>query len=213
MAMFREHVSLGAVLAAVGVVLLYFYAVVTDPILLGIIFAVTVVGSFLPDLDIDTGIPFHIVYGLFTLMSGAGTLYYMLTHGPYELYKMVGVPIVAMLFVWFIIGSVFRKFTHHRGILHSIPAMLIAGLVAFLGARYLAEGKFLAEVFAIAVALGYLSHLALDEIYAENAMGGNPFKQRHSLGTAMKLFSDSKPITIFTYALLATLLYIAYYRF
>jgi membrane-bound metal-dependent hydrolase YbcI (DUF457 family) len=209
MAMFKTHISLGALLAAVGVVLLYFYAVVTDPILLLFLFGVTAVGSFLPDLDIDTGTPFYIIYGLFTLLSGAGALYYMLQHGPYELYVVVGVPIAVMLFVWFGVGEVFKRFTHHRGIMHSIPAMGVVALLVYVIARHLEQGDFVATIFAVAVALGYFSHLALDEIYAENAMGGNPFEHRRSLGTAVKFFSDSKWITLFTYLLLFSLVYIA----
>ena len=93
--MFREHISLGAVVAAVGVVLLYFYAIVTDPLLLLFLFFVTIIGSFLPDLDSDSGVPFYLVYGLFTVASGAASLYYMLTHGPFELYFVAGVPVAA----------------------------------------------------------------------------------------------------------------------
>ena len=207
--MFRTHISLGAVLASVGVVLLYFYAVVTDPWLLLLLFAVTAVGSFVPDLDIDTGIPFYLIYGLFTILSGAAALYYMLSHGPFLTYYVVGVPIAVMLFVWFIVGGVFRKFTHHRGIMHSIPAMGVAALLVYLAAKHLEQKNFIATAFAFAVALGYFSHLALDEIYAENAMGGNPFKTRKSLGTAVKFFSDSKFVTLFTYLLLFALVYLA----
>jgi membrane-bound metal-dependent hydrolase YbcI (DUF457 family) len=207
--MFKTHISLGALLAAVGVVLLYFYAAVTDPILLLFLFAVTAIGSFLPDLDIDTGTPFYIIYGLFTLLSGGAALYYMLSHGPYELYMVAGVPIAMMLFVWFVVGEVFKRFTHHRGIMHSIPAMAVVAVLAYIIAQHLQQGDGVAAAFAVAVALGYFSHLALDEIYAENAMGGNPFKNRRSLGTAMKFFSNSLWVTLFTYLLLFALVYIA----
>ena len=209
MAVFRVHISLGALLAAVGVVLLYVYAVVTDPWLLALLFAVTAVASFVPDLDIDTGIPFYLIYGLFTILSGAASLYYVLQHGPYLIYYIVGVPFAVMLFVWFIIGGVFRKFTHHRGIMHSIPAMGVAALLSYLIAKHLEQGNMIATAFAAAAALGYFSHLALDEIYAENAMGGNPFTHRKSLGTAMKFFSDSLWVTLLTYLLLFALIYIA----
>jgi len=207
--MFREHISLGAVVAAVGVVLLYFYAIVTDPLLLLFLFFVTIIGSFLPDLDSDSGVPFYLVYGLFTVASGAASLYYMLTHGPFELYFVAGVPVAVMLCIWFGVGEIFKRFTHHRGIMHSIPAMVILSLLAYLAATYFAQSDMVALFFALATALGFLSHLVLDELYAENALGGNPFTPRRSLGSAVKLFSTSRSITIFTYALLGVLLYTA----
>ena len=207
MALFKEHVALGAVIATVGAVLLYFYAIVTDPLLLAILFLVTVVGSFLPDLDSDTGTPFYTVFGAFTLACGAATLYYLLKDHPGNLYLLIGAPIAVMLFVWFVVGTIFKHFTHHRGMMHSIPTMLIIALVAFLAARYLHQGQFTSLLFALAAGVGALSHLLLDEIHSDNLVDGNPFVTKKSLGTALKLFSQSPGINLFTYLLLAALIY------
>jgi membrane-bound metal-dependent hydrolase YbcI (DUF457 family) len=207
MALFRQHITVGALLGAVGVVLLYFYAVVTDPLLLVILFVVTCVGSFLPDLDSDTGVPFYTVFGVFTICCGAAVLYYTLSHPPQNIYLIVGAPIGAMLFAWFVLGTIFKHFTHHRGMMHSIPTMLIIGLLAYLSARYLGENNWLALIFAGAAGAGVASHLILDEIVAENTLSGNPFHPRKSLGTAFKFFSDSMSVNLFTYLLLAALIY------
>jgi membrane-bound metal-dependent hydrolase YbcI (DUF457 family) len=207
MALFKEHVAFGAVIATVGVVLLYFYAIVTDPILLMVLFVTTMIGSFLPDLDSDTGTPFYTVFGAFTICSGGATLYYMLTHHPDNYYLLIGTPIATMLIAWFVLGTVFKRFTHHRGMMHSLPVMAILGLAAFLAARYIGEGDGVSLFFAIAVGVGVLSHLFLDEVHSENLVDGNPFVNKRSLGTAFKLFSRSLPINLFTYLLLAALLY------
>ncbi len=209
MAIFRDHVSVGALVAAVGVVVLYFYAIVTDPLLLIILFAVSIIGSFLPDLDLDTGIPFYILFGIFTLACGGVVLYYVLSHPPESVYVLVGAPIAALFGVWFIAGAIFKHFTRHRGMMHSIPTMIITSLLVFLVAKYLEQGETLSLVFALAAGVGFFSHLVLDEIHAENTLSGNPFIPRRSLGTAFKLFSNSKVTTLFTYLLLAVLAYSA----
>jgi membrane-bound metal-dependent hydrolase YbcI (DUF457 family) len=210
MALFREHITLGAILAAVGVTLLYFYAIVTDPLLLIILFAATTIGSFLPDLDLDTGIPFYIIFGAFTLATTGWSLYYMLSHEPHTLYLLAAVPFATLLFVWFVLGHMFKRFTRHRGMMHSIPAMCISALSVFLAARYLEQGEPLSLIFALATALGFASHLILDEIHSENVLDGNPFVPKHSLGTALKLFSNSGWVNLFTYLLLISLLYRAF---
>jgi hypothetical protein len=210
MALFREHISFGAVIAAAGVVLLYFYAIVTDPLLLAILFAITCIGSFLPDIDSDTGTPFYAVYGVFTLACGAWAFYYFLKHPPENLYILAGAPILAMLLVWVVGGTLLKRFTRHRGMMHSVPAGLIAAALTFLAARHLEQGESLSLMFALATAIGFASHLVLDEIHSENLVDGNPFEHKRSLGTALKLFSRSGWINLFTYSLLAALLYLIF---
>ncbi len=207
MALFKEHITFGAVIAVVGVVLLYFYALVTDPILLALLFAVTVIGSFLPDVDSDSGVPFYAVFGAFTLLCTGVSLYYLLSHPPQTIYFLIGVPFATCLFVWAVVGTIFKHFTHHRGIMHSIPAMIIAGLSTFIAARSLEQGDHMSLIFALAVSIGFASHLFLDEIHSENLMDGNPFVHKRSLGTALKFFSDSGWVNLFTYLIIASLLY------
>ena len=72
------------------------------------------------------------------------------------------------------ISELFKRYTVHRGMFHSIPAMLIAGLAVFLMTRTAnKEPELLLErlYLAGAVMLGFLSHLVLDEIYAVDFMG------------------------------------------
>ena len=61
-------------------------------------------------------------------------------------------------------AEIFKRYTVHRGMWHSIPACLACGLLAFL----IVAGQDLAiRLFkAGAVSLGFLSHLVLDEIWS-----------------------------------------------
>ena len=208
MAMFREHISAGAIVAAAVVAVVYFYALITDPLMLSILFVVTTIASFSPDLDSDSGLPFHLIFGTFTVFCGGVALYYMLSQGEQAWYVVGGVPAATLLFVWFVVGGIFKRFTVHRGIMHSIPATCIMGLSALLVVRYLGHTELQAFVFAAGVFLGFLSHLILDEIHSLVDLEGIPFIPKRSLGTALKFVSSSAAVTTSTYTILAALVYL-----
>lgn len=209
MAMFREHIAIGAILSMVVVVAIYFYALITDPWLLLILFVITTIGSFLPDVDSDSGMPFYLVFGTVSVAATGVVLMYTLAHRPESQYMLVGIPSVALLFFWFVIGGIIKRCTHHRGIFHSIPALGVAALLTLLVARHFGLDDTVAYVFAGAMAIGFASHLVLDELHSEVSSNGIPFIPKKSLGTALKLFSDSNRVNIATYLLLATLMYTA----
>ncbi len=207
MAMFREHISVGAIVAIVCVTLAYFYALIVDPFLLMVLFLTSTAASFLPDLDSDSGLPFYFVFGTFTMACTGAMLYYTLLQKPEEWYVLIGLPLATMVVVWFVVGKVFKHLTHHRGIFHSIPATLIAGCLAFLLGERMGESVTVSTTFALSVALGYLSHLVLDEFHSGVNLEGSPLSPKRSLGTALKLFSDSRIVNIATYTLLIFLGY------
>jgi membrane-bound metal-dependent hydrolase YbcI (DUF457 family) len=209
MAMFRHHISLGAVIAMVGTVTVFFYGLITDPLHLGVLFGLCAFGSILPDFDIDTGIPFYLIFGAMTLAFGGVVLYYTLSDHPTNYYILFGVPLAALVGFWFVIGSIVKHCTHHRGIWHSFPMLVIVALATYIGARYLGQIEETAMLYGAAMGAGYLSHLWLDELWSNVDGDGNPFTYKQSLGTAMKFFSDSRKVNFLTYAVLFALLYFA----
>jgi hypothetical protein len=116
-AMFREHVATGAVISTAVCVAVYSYALVTDPLLLLLLFGVTVIGSFLPDVDSDSGMPFYLVFGTMTLAAtGIVALFTLNSSYAADWRYLVGIPAAALLVFWFVVGGVLKKCTHHRGI-------------------------------------------------------------------------------------------------
>ncbi len=208
--MFREHIAIGAIISMIVVVLVYFYALVTDPWLLLILFIITTIGSFLPDVDSDSGMPFYLVFGTMTLAATGIVLLYVLKDPPEDWRYLVGIPAGALFFFWFIIGGIIKKCTHHRGIFHSLPAAAIAGVGTLLIARYFGLGDTVAFVYGGAMAVGFLSHLVLDEMHSTVSLEGIPFLPRQSLGTALKLFSRSQMVNLATYLVLGVLAYSAF---
>ena len=108
------------------------------------------------------------------------------------------------LFIRFGLAALLRKYTVHRGMFHSLPAAIIFGEVAFL----LASGSVELRIYkAGGVALGYLIHLLLDELYSIEWSRGR-LRLKKSFGTAMKLFGRNWWPNITTYVKLAVFTFI-----
>ena len=119
--------------------------------------------------------------------------------------------IMAMLgFLYLLIryglGFVLRRCSVHRGMFHSIPAMLIFGLLIYL--EYQGEMR-TRLLLAGGVMIGFLSHLVLDEIYAVD-FNGVRLRLNQFAGSALKLASPSWVATCVCYGLLVGLGFLAY---
>lgn len=199
MASFRSHVSLGiasGILGAFGLVSLAFF---DAPGFLSVVFVAAVLGSVLPDMDSDSGIPFHISFGSFALVTAAliGSSTYQET--PDDLVRVALFGGGAFAFVYLFIGALFKRFTRHRGMAHSLPAALLAGLATFFLAAHFSFSDMEAFVLALAMMAGYVGHLVLDELYAAVNFHGTPFIPNKALGSALKFKSDDAVINFGVY--------------
>jgi hypothetical protein len=172
----------------------------------------TAIGGMLPDLDSDSGIPVRELFGV------AGFFVPLLLVGRLQQFnltfeQLIVVLACAYLVMRFGVSELFKRITVHRGMYHSIPAMLIAGLAVFLmhrpeqtlGADEVRKRLYLAT----GTMIGFLSHLVLDELFAVDLMGVVP-KLNQFAGSALKLKSDSWWATGLTYVLLCGLGYMAW---
>jgi membrane-bound metal-dependent hydrolase YbcI (DUF457 family) len=170
---------------------------------------VTALGGLLPDLDSDSGVPVRELFGL----AGAAVPLMLLRSiansglSADETFLVVASVYVAIRFV---LSYVFKHVTVHRGMFHSIPAMLVAGLVVFLGYRHPVFE--LRAYLAVGVMVGFLSHLVLDELCAVDFRGLTP-KLNQFAGSAVKLYSASWGATFVCYGLLFGLSYLAYKQY
>lgn len=162
------------------------------------------VAGMLPDLDSKSGIPQR------EMLSFVSVIVPMLMLARFEAMRLtnedkVFVASVLYVVIRFGIGGLFRKYTKHRGMWHSIPAAMIAGLAFFLVCL---SNDFEIRLFkAWAVVLGFVSHLFLDEIYAVNWEGKLPTTKK-SFGTAMKFFGKSRFNNVLTYTKLVVLIFL-----
>lgn len=157
--------------------------------------------GILPDLDSDTSIPVREIVAF-----SAAVLPMLMV----ERFEVLGLSYESMalagaavyLLVRFGFGRFLKKSTVHRGMFHSLPAAIIAGLLAFLVCHSPDSG---ARLFlSLAVFSGYLSHLLLDEFYSiRRTSSGWQFKR--SFGTAVKLQGNHGASNAATYGSLLLL--------
>jgi membrane-bound metal-dependent hydrolase YbcI (DUF457 family) len=110
------------------------------------------------------------------------------------------------LAVRFGVAELFKRYTVHRGMWHSLPACVACGLVAFL----IVSGQDLVvRAFkSAAVSLGFFTHLVLDELWSFQLRSGHLHVKR-SLGTALKCFSRDRRANLAVYATTALLTLLA----
>lgn len=95
------------------------------------------------------------------------------------------------LVVRYLAGALFSRFTVHRGIWHSLLAAGLCGLAAAaLSFRLLDQPERLAWLHGLAVTVGFVIHLALDECYSVDLTGA---RIKRSFGTAIKPFDWKVP--------------------
>jgi hypothetical protein len=169
----------------------------------------TTIGGLLPDLDSDSGVPVRELFGLAAFVAP------LLAHGHLAEQKLTTEQMfVAMagiyLFVRYILSAAFKHWSVHRGMFHSIPAMLIAGLGVYL--VYPNPSVPVRVYLAGGVMIGFLSHLVLDELYSVDFMGVGIRLNKYA-GSALKLASPSRTATLTAYVLLIGLSYVAWNNF
>lgn len=159
------------------------------------------VSGMLPDLDSDSGIPLRETVAfsaaVVPMLMVERFQHLGLTHE-----QMVLAAALVYLLIRFVIAEIFKRYTVHRGMWHSIPAAAIVGLGAFLICS--CEDQSLRLLKAGAVVAGFMSHLILDEIYSVDLSRGR-LRLKKSSGTALKFWGKSTWANVSTYAKLLLL--------
>jgi hypothetical protein len=206
MASYRGHLTFAGMLgAAYGSVALFQWDYDWGPALVAA--GLTTLGGLLPDLDSDSGVPVRELFGI-----SAAIAPFLLFRRVYELRghsteQTLVILCVIYLFIRYVLSAIFKRFTVHRGMFHSIPALFIAGLATYL--LYHSDSVPLRFFLAEAVMLGFLSHLVLDEIYSVDFMGVRVRLNKYA-GSALKFASRSWSATLMAYLLLAFLAWCAW---
>lgn len=161
--------------------------------------------GMLPDLDSESGRPVRELCSLVAAITPIVAVRHLvdLTGSVDGMILAAGVIYLAVRYggAWLL-----GKLAVHRGMFHSVPALGIAALLAFLG--YKNDDLRVRVLMAGGVGLGYLSHLVLDEIYAVQ-WNGVRVKLNKFSGSALKCFGRSFPANAFSYGVLFFLAYAA----
>ncbi len=184
MANFNTHLCVAAA-AGIGASLVAVDAhLITNGDILWFVF-LTTLGGMLPDIDASNSRPVKLLFSVLALMGALAALHaFKNSYEPYPL-------LLSAAGTYFLIRhgmfALFNRFTVHRGVFHSIlAASFFALLMTCISYRFLHWKVLHAWLNGIFIALGFIVHLLLDEIYSTDLSN---LRMKNSFGTALKLFS------------------------
>jgi len=161
------------------------------------------IAGMLPDLDSDSGRPVRELFGLVAAVAPLVLMQRLEAWGGGKDAALL-LAVLVYLLIRYGAAGLLKAVTVHRGMFHSIPGLLIAAELTFLA--YGSNSMNVRLLMALAVALGFGSHLLLDEIYSVTWDGTLP-RLKSSAGSALKLASPAWSANIVAYGLMLTLGY------
>lgn len=196
---FRTHITTSTVLgAAYGA---YGYVLGVPLTTCAVSWGLCSVAGMLPDLDSDSGVPLReaVCFGsaVIPMLMMDRFVHMGLTHE-----DMVVAAGVVYVLLRFVVAELFRRYTVHRGMWHSLPAAAICGLATYLVCS--CEER-LRLFKSGAVVLGFMSHLVLDEIWSVQLSARRGVRLKKSFGTAIKLWGPSTWANLSAYGKLGAL--------
>lgn len=203
MADFKTHIT-GSTLVGIGAGALgYSYGVPLESCLLAT--GLCSVAGILPDLDSDSGVPYRESVAFISAFIPL-LLIQRFQHLGWSRENIVLAAALIYIGVRFGVAEVFRRYTVHRGMWHSLPAAASVGLLTFLIADD--QNLLLRGYWSGCAVAGFLTHLVLDEIYSVDFRG---VRLKKSFGTALKLWTTHGMWpNISTYGKLVILLVLAW---
>lgn len=205
MASYRGHLTFSSLLAAgYGTVGVWQFDLDWATVFLGA--GLTALGGLAPDLDSDSSVPVRELFSLAGVVAPV-LAFQRLENSGFSTEQVLVILGGIYLVVRYVMAFLFKTLTVHRGMFHSLPAMLISGLLVFL--LYHNPRVVVRLYLAGGMMLGFLSHLVLDEIYAVSFMGFKLTPNKYA-GSALKFFSPSWVATLTTYFVLGLLGYLAW---
>jgi hypothetical protein len=188
MANFPTHITVGTAVSGA----LATATVAADMVAPENIVAVTlagVLGSVLPDIDLEESRPARAMFSGLAIFFSFAVLFGL--ERKYSIAEMLVLWLGTFCLVRYVAKEVFFRFSYHRGVWHSLLAMVLCAFVtAWVFHKLLGRDESVAWLAAAFMGAGYLTHLILDEIYSVDVMDT---RVKASFGTALKLFDYRHP--------------------
>ena len=184
MANFNVHLSVAATASSVVAVLGVNLNVVDVSHAPWLVF-LGIIGGMLPDIDAVNSKPVRLLFNVLALLSATAVLSALKNYvASYQLLLFAAA--IYWLTRYFVLASLAR-FTVHRGIFHSVLALLFFALLMVCISDYaFKQNAIYAWLNGFFLGFGFLVHLLLDEIYSVDLSN---LRIKKSFGTALKLIN------------------------
>ena len=182
MANFTTHIAVGTVVSGALATLTLAANVIPHESLIAVTLA-GVVGSVLPDIDLKESRPSRAMFAGLAIFFSFAVLFTCANR--YSIVELWMLWLGTLLGVRYGLHALFHRISVHRGIWHSLLALVFVSLVTTLVFKYiLNEYDGIAWLAGGFMGIGFLTHLILDEIYSVDVMDT---RLKASFGTALKL--------------------------
>lgn len=187
MANFTTHIAVGTVVSGMMASMTLAADVVNPENLVAVTLA-GVVGSVLPDIDLQDSRPSQALFAGLAVFFSFVALF--ASAGSFSIVEMIILWLGTMLMVRYGVKGIFHQLTYHRGIWHSLLAAVFSSFTtAAIFYWLLGRHEGVAWLGAGFMFIGFLTHLILDEMYSVDVMDT---RIKASFGTALKLADGRK---------------------
>jgi hypothetical protein len=144
-----------------------------------------IVGGMLPDVDAVNSKPVRLLFNVLALLSATAVLSILKNY--VVSYQLFALAIGVYWLTRFLVLASIKRFTVHRGIFHSVLALLFFALLMVCISDYaFKQNATYAWLNGFFLGFGFLVHLLLDEMYSVDLSNR---RMKKSFGTALKLFN------------------------
>ncbi|MFC0266575.1 metal-dependent hydrolase [Kushneria aurantia] len=153
--------------------------------------AMTTLGGVIPDIDADQSRSVKVIFTIMAVVALIGVVTLLQPH--LTIAALSGAGIATFFAVRYPLSALFKRFSVHRGIWHSLLASLLAAaLVAVVSYQLFIQTPEHSWYLGVAILVGALIHLLLDEICSIDLEGT---RLKRSFGTALKFYDYGRPVT------------------
>ncbi|MCP4177578.1 MAG: hypothetical protein GY756_07410 [bacterium] len=196
MANYKQHLT-GGIIYGIICMLMAIFSLSFTIVNAFVIFILGTLGAILPDIDSDTSIPVQLLFETIGILIPIVVLRNYFSN-ELNIENMIFLIIIGYVIVRYGVSLVFYRLTVHRGIIHSIPAAVIAGGIVFF--LFYESQFYIRLIYALSCTGGFLVHLLMDEIWSVDLAN---IRIKNSFGTALTLRSSSMTSTVTAYLLIA----------
>lgn len=162
-----------------------------------------IIGGMLPDIDAGNSKPVRLLFNCLAFLAAIIIMH--LLELRMESYQVIIMGLFIFLWVRYGVFRVFNRLTQHRGIFHSLLAMIFfALLTTYISYQWLSGKLLQAWLNGLFISLGFIVHLLLDEFHSVDLTNR---RIKKSFGTAFKLLNYQSPVSSAIMILLTALLY------